>query len=57
MEHDAFVRLLAARTTIFDDGVIAFQLYKLQIPGGTPDNWLIERNGARFLRLDCLGKD
>jgi hypothetical protein len=57
IEYSAFVRLLIARTVTFDEGIIAFRLFDLQLLKSLPPSWLFERDGVRCLRLDCLGGD
>jgi hypothetical protein len=57
IEYSAFIKLLIARTVTFDDGAIAFRLFDLQMLRSTPSSWLIEHDGVRCLRLDCLRGD
>jgi RNase P subunit RPR2 len=54
MEHDAFVRLLASRTVVRGDGAILFRVFDLQIDSTTPDDLVIDYDGMKHLRLDCL---
>jgi hypothetical protein len=57
MEYEAFVRLLQNRTIIHPDRHCLFKLFDLQLPKSTPVGIIVEYNGCRYLRLDCLRDD
>jgi hypothetical protein len=54
MEHEAFVRLLASRTVVLDNGAVLFHLFELKIDASTLDDLIIDHKGIQHLRLDCL---
>jgi hypothetical protein len=54
MEQEAFVKLLASRTTVLADTSVLFQLFDLHIDSSTPDSLIVTHNNLRHLRLDCL---
>jgi len=58
LEHCAFARMTIERTVVCPDGTVLFRLFAdLDIPLSTPDNLVIEREGSKYLRLDCLRDD
>jgi hypothetical protein len=54
LEHEAFARMTSQRTMVSADGTVLFRLFDLEMPFSTPDQLLVEHDGSRFLRLDCL---
>jgi hypothetical protein len=50
----AFIKMFMSQTTEFDDGIIAFCLFNLNMPSSTPSSWLIECECGQCLHLDCL---
>jgi hypothetical protein len=54
MEYHAFAKLLQDRTTVAANGTILFKLFDLSLPFDAPTELIIEQNGTRYLRIDCL---
>jgi hypothetical protein len=59
LEYEAFLKMLRARLTTMEDGHHLFKLFDtdLQIPATTPDELIVEHDGSRYLRVDCLRED
>jgi hypothetical protein len=53
MEHEAFASLLVRRTVVHE-GFALFKLFKLGDLYPMPEGLLIEHEGCKFLRIDCL---
>ncbi|KAF7973294.1 hypothetical protein HWV62_15675 [Athelia sp. TMB] len=56
LENTAFLSLLQRRTITIGGDSIMFKMYDLDIPNTDtmPSEMLIEHEGAKYLRLDCL---
>ncbi|KAH9940973.1 hypothetical protein B0H21DRAFT_697284 [Amylocystis lapponica] len=54
MEFCAFAALLEKRLTVTPDGLALFELYQSFKYPSTHTNLIIERNGNKYLRVDCL---
>jgi hypothetical protein len=57
MENEAFARLLEKRTIVANDGRCLFKLFDLETPLSTAPELIVELNGLRYLRVDCLRDD
>ncbi|KAH9952137.1 hypothetical protein B0H21DRAFT_684053 [Amylocystis lapponica] len=54
MEFYAFAALLERRLTITPDGLALFELYRSFKYPSTHSDHIVERNGNKYLRVDCL---
>jgi hypothetical protein len=55
LEHAAFFKLLSDRIEICSDDSIVFKMFSmLRLDPPVPDDFFVEHNGHRCLRLDCL---
>ncbi|KAL6307078.1 hypothetical protein BKA93DRAFT_770448 [Sparassis latifolia] len=56
MEYTAFATLLSKRLKVYDDGMALFELYSsLEIASpARAANFVVERNGIKYLRIDYL---
>lgn len=55
VEYKAFTKLLEQRLVVLGDGTILFKLYEwLSFTLGTPDGLVVDHNGSKYLRVDCL---
>jgi hypothetical protein len=52
-EYKAFSKMLQSRTSIWEDSVMLFRLYNLNMPLSTSD-LVVEDSGVFFLCMDCL---
>lgn len=54
MQDEAFATLLMRRTVKLDDGTVLFKMVECETPKLTPDGLIIQIEGLKYLRLDCL---
>ena len=53
MEEEAFTHLLTQRVQMLPCGMVLFKLFDL-ILVDVPDGLIVEQEGGKFLRIDCL---
>lgn len=54
LQDEAFATLLMGRTVTLEDGAVAFKMIDCETPPSTPDGLIIQIEGLKYLRLDCL---
>lgn len=56
LENEAFISLLKRRTISTSTGTVLFKMYDLEIPDSDtmPSEMVVEHDGAKCLRMDCL---